>query len=237
MSNNIYYVVNDSGTTPPASDRHTSRASLGEHNQKLDQQTRSHVTKGTYLQYRPGPSVNDPAASHLDGTPSQIDNGIVHSNASTTRNAAQNDDDAVSGDHINTLSLKVQCKPCKRELDELFQFNKSSDGIVYWFFFESCITINRYWRERERGDKRQETRTSLNSGREYELNIRSYPNCYILCEKRSKKNSCLEFLPTVLHRAILAFLSTLVGFLQPYLLRRQDQSLLVSSIPYSHSLK
>lgn len=100
MSNNACYIVNDSGTTPPASDRHTSQA-LGEHNQKLDQQTRPHVNQGTYLQYHPEPSVNEHAASHLDGAHSQIDNAIVHNNTSTTRDAAHNHDDAVSGDHVN----------------------------------------------------------------------------------------------------------------------------------------
>ena len=100
MSNNAAHVLNESGTTLPASDEHANRAA-GEQKQKVDQQTRPHVNQGTYLQYRPEPSGNRPAASHLDGTQSQTDGIIVHDDTSTSRNATHNHDNATSGDHVD----------------------------------------------------------------------------------------------------------------------------------------
>ncbi|KAJ5612040.1 hypothetical protein N7510_005234 [Penicillium lagena] len=91
MSNNAGYIVKVSRNTPPASDEHSKRA-LKDQDQEVDQQTRTQGKLGTDLQYQPGLSGNEPAASYVDGKQSQIDGIIAHDHTSTTRNATHTHD-------------------------------------------------------------------------------------------------------------------------------------------------
>jgi hypothetical protein len=106
MSNNAGYVVKISGNTPPGSDEHAIGA-LKEQNQEAAQQTRTQVKESTDLQYQADPSGTEPAASHLDGTQSQIDGIIAHDNTSTTRNATHNHnhDHVTSVDQVDDTTL------------------------------------------------------------------------------------------------------------------------------------
>jgi hypothetical protein len=94
MFKNAKHVVNVSGNTPSASE-HTERVAK-EQNQEVNQQKLTQVKQDTDLPYQPGPSGYEHAASHLDGTPSQMDGIIAHDNIFTTRNATYNHDH----DHI-----------------------------------------------------------------------------------------------------------------------------------------